>query len=125
MQGYIKRNDNGVKEIREGDVRPPRDLNYMERHTMSNREWGWYWEVKIKWDSAKIIGIYPAVYWAFPEEEGKVEYDLFGMWAVPAGFDTNILFPKRDKSAMHRKFERALYNDGGYSARRDANDGGL
>lgn len=127
MIGYLIRNSSGVKEIRDGDVRTLWDLSsYRVRHSMSASCWGMYWEDKIKWEVAKIIKIYPATYFAFPEE-GKVDYELFGMYAIPLGFDKSLLMPKASEScsSKNRRFERLVYQDGGYKVRRYARDSGL
>ncbi len=126
MQGYTKRNINGVKEIHEGDVRPEWNLTYGMRHSMSQFDWSRYWEDKIAWEIAEIIYIHPALYWAFPEE-GKVTYEIYGLRAVPIGFDTSLLNEKKEfcRSRANMKFERLLHTDGGYRQRRNSKDGGL
>lgn len=128
MQGYLKRNSEGVKEIREGDVKPEWNLNYGMRHSMSQLCWGYYWDSKIAWEVAKIVRIHPGLYWAFPEEEGKIEYALFGGWAIPVNIAPCIIESTDkplDMGKIHRKMERMLYEDGGYKARKNAKDGGL
>lgn len=129
MVGYLRRNANGVKEVLEGDVRPPWELNYRERHTMSQREWGFWWEVKMSFETAKIIKVHPGLYWAFPEDDGKIEYGMYGGFAIPANITPCIVDPSGAKIDIHRadrRFERFLWpEDGGYRDRRSTRDGGL
>ncbi len=128
MTGYLKRNGAGVKEIREGDVRPPFKMTYAMRHAGGDMMWTAWWEQEIAWDNAKKVSIHPGLYWAFPEEEGKIEYALFGGFAIPTNVAPRIVLPsdrRLSRVEMHKQFERLIHEDGGYKARRNAKDGGL
>lgn len=130
MEGYLIRNDRGIKEIREGNVRPPISLSYKMRHAMSAMEWGYYWDYKMAWENAKVIAIHPGIYWAFPDVDGKIEFALCHTgFAIPTNIAPIILQSKDEKvdiGVLNRRRERWLYpDDGGYRARRNAIDGGL
>lgn len=130
MIGYLKRNvSTGVKEIREGDVRPLWDLGrYDIRHSMSPLISAYYLQDKIAWEHARRIAIHPGLYWAFPEQEGKVEYLMWDGFAIPVGFNVALLAPKETYNSMaaSRRFERMMFPiDGGYRNRRNSRDGGL
>ena len=82
MKGYCYIDRSGKKLIKEGiTFRWDDDMDYATRHTMSNLEWGYYWENKMAWEAAKDIRIYEGCENAFTE--GAVEYKLFGMYAIP------------------------------------------
>lgn len=131
MEGYLIRNERGVKEIREGNVFPPiADLPCWLRHRMSPLQWDSHCKNKIAWENAKVIKIHPGIYWAFPDVDGKIEFALCcGGYAIPTNIAPIILQSKDEKvdiGVLNRRRERFMYpDDGGYRARRNARDGGL
>ena len=128
-KGYLIRNINGVKEIRVGDVQPPFKMTYSMRHTGGALLWSAWWEQEIAWKTATVIPIHPGLYWAFPEEDGKIEFALYNGFAIPTNIAPIITEPKGKRvaaSVKHIRYERMLFPlDGGYRARRNAKDGGL
>ena len=99
------------------------------RHAGGNLMWNAWWDAELAWKFAKVIPIHPGLYWAFPEEDGKIEFALYNGFAIPTNIAPIITEPKGkrvDAGAMHRRYERMLHPlDGGYRARRNARDGGL